>query len=36
MGLFGLFSKDKKEKLDDGLEKTKKSFLSKLTRTVVG
>lgn len=36
MGLFGLFSKDKKEKLDEGLEKTKQSFLSKLTRTVVG
>lgn len=36
MGLFGLFSKDKKEKLDEGLEKTKESFLSKLTRTVVG
>lgn len=36
MALFGLFSKDKKEKLDKGLEKTKDSFLSKLTRTVVG
>lgn len=36
MGLFGLFSKDKKKKLDEGLEKTKQSFLSKLTRTVVG
>lgn len=36
MGLFGLFSKDKKKKLDEGLEKTKESFLSKLTRTVVG
>ena len=36
MALFGLFSKDKKKKLDEGLEKTKKSFLSKLTRTVVG
>ena len=36
MGLFGLFSKDKKKKLDDGLEKTKQSFLSKLTRTVAG
>ena len=37
MGLFNkLFSKEKKEKLDTGLEKTKESFLSKLTRTVVG
>lgn len=36
MGLFGLFSKDKKKKLDDGLEKTKSSLLSKITRTVVG
>ena len=37
MGLFNkLFSKEKKEKLDSGLEKTKESFLSKLTRTVVG
>lgn len=36
MALFGLFSKDKKKKLDEGLEKTKENFLSKLTRTVVG
>jgi len=36
MGFFGLFSKEKKESLDKGLEKTKESFLSKLTRTVVG
>ncbi|MDA7803250.1 signal recognition particle-docking protein FtsY [Crocinitomix sp.] len=36
MGIFDLFSKDKKESLEKGLEKTKQSFLSKLTRTVVG
>jgi fused signal recognition particle receptor len=36
MGLFGLFSKEKKESLDKGLEKTKENFLSKLTRSVVG
>lgn len=36
MGIFNFFSKDKKENLDKGLEKTKKSFLSKLTRSVVG
>lgn len=36
MALFGLFNKDKKKDLDKGLEKTKESLLSKLTRTVVG
>ncbi|MCG8578081.1 MAG: signal recognition particle-docking protein FtsY [Flavobacteriales bacterium] len=36
MGIFSIFSKEKKESLDKGLEKTKQSFLSKLTRTVVG
>jgi fused signal recognition particle receptor len=36
MGIFDFFSKDKKESLDKGLEKTKQSFLSKLTRTIIG
>lgn len=36
MALFGLFSKEKKETLDKGLEKTKESFFSKLGRAVVG
>lgn len=36
MALFGFFSRDKKKKLDEGLEKTKDSFLSKLKRTIVG
>ncbi|MCH2234578.1 MAG: signal recognition particle-docking protein FtsY [Crocinitomicaceae bacterium] len=36
MGLFGLFSKEKKESLDKGLEKTKENFLGKLKRAVVG
>lgn len=37
MALFGgLFSKDKKEKLDQGLEKTKESFFTKLGKAVVG
>lgn len=37
MGIFNnIFSKEKKEKLDSGLEKTKQSFLSKLTRAVAG
>ena len=36
MGLFGLFNKNKKETLDKGLEKTKESVFSKLTRAVAG
>lgn len=36
MAFFGLFSKEKKESLDKGLEKTKQSFFSKLTRTIIG
>ncbi len=33
---FGLFSKNKKDKLDRGLEKTKESVIKKLSRAVVG
>lgn len=36
MGVFNFFSKDKKEQLDKGLEKTKESFFGKLARTVAG
>jgi len=36
MGIFNFFSKEKKEKLDKGLEKTKESVFSKLARVVVG
>ncbi len=36
MGIFGLFSKEKKEKLDSGLSKTKSSIFSKLAKSVVG
>ena len=36
MGLFGLFSKKKKETLDKGLEKTKQNVFSKLARAVAG
>ena len=36
MGLFSFFSKDKKESLDKGLEKTKDSFFSKITKAIVG
>jgi fused signal recognition particle receptor len=36
MAFFGLFGKDKKEKLDEGLAKTKESVFSKLARAVVG
>ena len=36
MGFFNFFSKEKKETLDHGLEKTKESFFGKLTRAVAG
>ncbi|MBR5707041.1 MAG: signal recognition particle-docking protein FtsY [Bacteroidaceae bacterium] len=36
MGLFSFFSKDKKEVLDKGLEKTKSSVFSKIARAVAG
>jgi fused signal recognition particle receptor len=36
MALFGLFSKEKKESLDKGLEKTKDNFFSKLGKAIVG
>ncbi len=36
MGLFGFFSKDKKEKLDQGLEKTREGVFAKLTKAVIG
>jgi fused signal recognition particle receptor len=36
MAFFGLFSKDKKENLDKGLEKTKQSFFSKIARSLIG
>lgn len=36
MGIFSIFSKEKKEVLDDGLSKTKENFFSKLSRAVVG
>lgn len=36
MALFGLFSKKKKEDLDKGLEKSKQSVFSKLSRAIVG
>ncbi len=36
MALFGLFSKDKKETLNKGLEKTKTTVLQKLSRAVIG
>ena len=36
MGFFGLFSKKKKETLDQGLEKTKQSVFSKITRAIAG
>ncbi|CAN5181591.1 signal recognition particle-docking protein FtsY [soil metagenome] len=36
MALFGFFSKEKKESLDKGLEKTKENIFSKLGKAVVG
>ena len=36
MGLFSFFSKEKKERLDQGLEKTKTSFFSKIAKAIVG
>ncbi|MBQ2574261.1 MAG: signal recognition particle-docking protein FtsY [Bacteroidales bacterium] len=34
MGLFGLFGKEKKEKLDNGLEKTRTGLFSKISRLI--
>jgi fused signal recognition particle receptor len=36
MGIFGFFSKDKKESLDKGLQKSNESLFSKLSKAVVG
>ncbi|HYG02753.1 MAG TPA: signal recognition particle-docking protein FtsY [Chryseosolibacter sp.] len=36
MALFGLFSKEKKESLDKGLEKTKDNFFSKIGKAIAG
>jgi len=36
MGIFGLFSKEKKETLDKGLSKTKESFFGKMARALAG
>lgn len=36
MGIFGFFSKEKKETLDKGLEKSKDSIFGKLSRALVG
>ena len=36
MGLFSFFSKEKKETLDKGLEKTKTGFFDKIARAIAG
>ena len=36
MGIFSLFSKEKKEDLNQGLSKTKTSFFTRLSRAIVG
>lgn len=36
MGIFSFFNKDKKQKLDEGLEKTKSGLLGKISKALVG
>lgn len=36
MGIFNIFNKEKKQKLDDGLEKTKSSLFGKISKALVG
>jgi len=36
MGIFSFFSKDKKESLDKGLEKTRESVFSKISKAIIG
>jgi len=36
MGIFSFFSKENKEKLDEGLNKTREGFFSKLSRAIIG
>ncbi len=36
MGLFGFLSKDKKEDLNKGLEKTKQGIFSRITKAIAG
>lgn len=36
MGFFGFFNKEKKESLDKGLEKTRESFFTRITKTIIG
>ena len=36
MGIFNFFSKEKKEKLDLGLEKTKTSLFDKISKAIAG
>jgi len=36
MGLFGIFSREKKQRLDEGLTKTRESVFSRISRAVMG
>ena len=36
MGIFGIFSREKKESLDKGLAKTRESVFTKLSRVLAG
>src|SRR5665811_1236811 len=36
MGLFNIFSREKKERLDQGLQKTKSNIFSRISKVIVG
>ena len=36
MGIFSIFSREKKESLDKGLSKTKESVFSKISKAIIG
>ena len=36
MGLFNIFSRDKKERLDQGLQKTKSTIFSRISKAIIG
>jgi fused signal recognition particle receptor len=36
MGLFSIFTREKKEKLDQGLQKTKTSIISRISKAIIG
>ncbi|HNW73916.1 MAG: signal recognition particle-docking protein FtsY [Bacteroidales bacterium] len=36
MGLFNIFSRDKKERLDQGLQKTKSNIITRISKSIIG